>query len=85
MEDVKGWWCLSRDPCDEKGPAVWRLEEWSVAGRGTAGVSLDVRGQRGDQESRNTKGSGEEQEGAGQNGGQGLDWARILSHFLLGP
>lgn len=36
-------------------------------------MSLDVRGQRGAQESQNTKGSGEEQEGVGQNGGQGLE------------
>lgn len=36
-------------------------------------MSLDVRGQRGAQESWNTKGRGEEQEGVGQNGGQGLE------------
>ena len=38
-----------------------------------AGVSLDVRGQRGAQESWNTKGREEEQEGVGQNGGQGFE------------
>ena len=36
-------------------------------------MSLDVRGHRGAQESWNTKGREEEQEGVGQNGGQGLE------------
>ena len=36
-------------------------------------MSLDVRRQRGAQVSRNTKGREEEQEGAGQNDGQGLN------------